>query len=73
MELDDLAETIDRLVGSDPSSYADTEPVEALQRQLTRLHGFVTAANGGLRRLRCLGTRRRPQRRRLARHPLPAA
>jgi hypothetical protein len=43
MELDDLAETIDRLVGSDPSSYADTEPVEALQRQLTRLHGFVTA------------------------------
>ena len=46
MELDDLTELIDRLVESDPACYADCESIEALQRQLTRLHGFVTAATG---------------------------
>jgi hypothetical protein len=46
MELDDLTELIDRLVKSDPACYADCESIEALQRQLTRLHGFVTAATG---------------------------
>ena len=46
MELEDLTESIDRLVKSDPACYADCESIEALQRQLTRLHGFVTAATG---------------------------
>ena len=44
MELDALTETIDHLVGSDPAGYADTESMEALQRQLARLDAFVTLA-----------------------------
>jgi hypothetical protein len=46
MELDALTETIDHLVASDPSAYADGESVEALQRQLSRLEAFATAATG---------------------------
>jgi len=44
VDLDVLAEAIDRLSGSDPSAYADTESIEHLFRQLARLDAFVTEA-----------------------------
>ena len=44
MDLDVLTEVIDRLHGSDVSTYADAESLEMLQRQLSRLDAFVTQA-----------------------------
>ena len=44
MDLDVLTEVIDRLHGSDASTYADAESIERLQRQLARLDAFVTKA-----------------------------
>jgi hypothetical protein len=44
VELDVLTEAIDGLSGSDPSSCADAESIERLQRQLVRLDAFVTEA-----------------------------
>ncbi len=44
MELGDLECAVDCLVRSDPSSCADAESIESLQRQLARLEAFVTAA-----------------------------
>ena len=44
MELDVLAEAIDHLCDSDPLAYADTESIEALFGQLTRLDAFTTRA-----------------------------
>jgi hypothetical protein len=44
VELDVLAETIDRLSGADPAAYADAESVELLFRQLARLDAFTTRA-----------------------------
>ncbi len=44
MDLGSLAEAIDHLVGSDPSTCADAESMEILQRQLARLDSFVTTA-----------------------------
>ena len=50
MELDsltavtDLTETIDRLVGPEPSTFADSESMEALMRQFTRFEAVVTEA-----------------------------
>ena len=44
MELGDLECAVDCLVQSDPSSCADAESIESLQRQLARLEAFVTAA-----------------------------
>ena len=44
MELGDLEGALDCLVESDPSSCADAESIESLQRQLARLEAFVTAA-----------------------------
>jgi len=44
VDLDVLTDAIDRLNGSDPSSCADTESIEILQRQLARLDAFVTQA-----------------------------
>ena len=44
MELKALADTIDRLAGSDPSAHADGDSIEILQRQLARLDAYVTAA-----------------------------
>ena len=46
VDLTCLTETIDRLVALDPSSYADTESVETLQRQLARVQAFVTSVTG---------------------------
>jgi len=44
MGLDDLECAVDCLVQTDPSSCADAESIESLQRQLARLEAFVTAA-----------------------------
>jgi hypothetical protein len=44
VDLDVLTDAIDRLRGSDPSTCADTESIEILQRQLARLDAFVTEA-----------------------------
>jgi hypothetical protein len=46
MDLDEITEMMDRLVESDPSSWADRASVEALQRQLARFEAFVTKATG---------------------------
>jgi hypothetical protein len=44
MDLDVLADAIDRLSASDPSTCADTESIEVLHRQLARFDAFVTEA-----------------------------
>ncbi len=46
MDLDVLTEVIDRLHGSDPSTYGDAESIQVAQRQLARLDAFVTKATG---------------------------
>jgi hypothetical protein len=46
MQLEMLTEAIDRLMDLDVSACADPETIETLERQLTRLDGFVTAAVG---------------------------
>lgn len=46
VDLDILTEVIDRLHGSDPSTYGDAESIQAAQRQLARLDAFVTKATG---------------------------
>jgi hypothetical protein len=44
MDLVVLEETIDRLNGSDPSSWSDPESIEFLYRQLGRLEAVVSEA-----------------------------
>ncbi len=44
MDVSVLTETIDHLRESDPSTHADAESIEALQRQLARLESYVTEA-----------------------------
>jgi Domain of unknown function (DUF222) len=44
VDLADLAETMDRLIASDPSTCADTESIATLQQQLARFEAFVTEA-----------------------------
>ena len=44
MDLDVLTDAIDRLSGSDPLACADSESIEILHRQLSRLESFVTNA-----------------------------
>jgi hypothetical protein len=44
MDLDALADAIDRLSASDPSTCADADSIEVLQRQFARLDAFVTEA-----------------------------
>src|ERR1700729_3051333 len=40
----DLTKDIDRLVGPDPSTFADAESMEALLRQFLRLEAVITEA-----------------------------
>ena len=44
MELDVLAEAIDRLVAADPADFKDGESVVELHQQMARLEGFMTLA-----------------------------
>jgi hypothetical protein len=44
MELDVLAEAIDRLVAADPGDFGDGESIVELHQQLSRLDGFLTMA-----------------------------
>jgi len=44
MELEDVTQAIDRLVGLDPANFGDGDSIDSLFRQLNRLEAFTTLA-----------------------------